>query len=98
MAATTASPSAWGPAKSGSSVPMMSRAGHLTVGSRAAAAGLAVAAPQRGLRTQGSQARAVIGIQAVQEFLRDVEEHGQVRFCELPGDHFLEHAPIGLPG
>ena len=38
-------------------------------------------------------ARALIGIRAVQEFLRDVEEHRQVRFGELSGDHFLEHPP-----
>src|SRR5215472_4489196 len=61
--------------------------------------GLGSGRPSGGLAdTKCSQARAVIGIQAVQEFLRDVEEHAQVRFGELPGDHFLEHAPIGLPG
>jgi len=37
MAATIASPSARGPAKSGSAVPMMTRAGHLTLGSCASA-------------------------------------------------------------
>jgi hypothetical protein len=38
-----------------------------------------------------------IGIQAVQERLRDVEERREIRMIEWPGDRFLEHARVCLP-
>src|SRR5690242_18439769 len=41
---------------------------------------------------------AAIGIQAVQELLRDVEQRQEIRIVELPGDHFLERAGVRLPG